>query len=120
MPRHARCRAGICLAAIGVSQEGLQILLIKRANMNTQSVILRNRIKFAVRRCTGRLVDMEAMLGRPELRVPRIHAWRLIGSPELNALLDQLESEFAMDAEYAGARKPAHKVLRGVELVPHM
>ena len=88
--------------------------------MNFQSDILRNRIKFAVRRCTGRLVDMDAMLGRPELRVPRIHAWRQIGSPELDALLDQLESEFAHDAGDAGSRRVGHKVLNGVELVPHM
>ena len=85
--------------------------------MNTQSVILRNRIKFAVRRCTGRLVDMEAMLGRPEVRVPRIRAWREIGSPELDALLDQLESEF----EHDGVQVPrSRKVLNGVELVPHL
>ena len=88
--------------------------------MNSQSVILRNRIKFAVRRCTGRLVDMETMLGRPEVRVPRIHAWRQLGSPDLDALLDQLESEFEQDAAHAGATKSAHNVLKGIELVPHM
>ena len=88
--------------------------------MNSQSDILRNRIKFAVRRCTGRLVDMDAMLGRPELRVPRIHAWRQIGSPELDALLDQLESEFAQDADVVGSRGSGYRVLNGVELVPHM
>ena len=87
--------------------------------MNSQSVILRYRIKFAVRRCTGRLVDMETMLGRPEVRVPRIHAWRQLGSPDLDALLDQLESEFEQDAGHGGATRPAHKVLKGIELVPH-
>jgi len=88
--------------------------------MDSQSFILRNRIKFAVRRCTGRVVDMEAMLGRPELRMPRIRAWRQIGSPGLNALLDQLESEFQQDAAATGhgATARVHKVLNGVQLVP--
>jgi|GEM_PF-1006612 len=88
--------------------------------MNSESFILRNRIKFAVRRCTGRVVDMDAMLGRPELRAPRIRAWRQIGSAGLNALLDQLESEFQQDddASAAGARTPVHQVLKGVQLVP--
>jgi len=89
--------------------------------MNYQSHILRNRIKFAVRRCTGRVVDMDAMLGRPEMRVPRIRAWRQIGSEGLNALLDQLESEFQQDGQQDDLRasKPRHKVLRGIQLVPH-
>ncbi len=65
--------------------------------MQSESIILRNRIKFAVRRSTGLVVDMDAMLGRPELRAPRIRAWRQIGSPDLNQLLDQLESEFQQD-----------------------
>jgi len=88
--------------------------------MTSQSDILRNRIKFAVRRYTGRLVDMDAMLGRPELRGPRIQAWRQIGSAGLNALLDQLESEFLQDAESQGhgASTPANPVLRGIQLVP--
>lgn len=89
--------------------------------MNSQSFILRNRIKFAVRRCTGRVVDMDAMLGRPELRAPRIRAWRQIGSAGLNELLDQLESEFEQDAESPPheAGKRSHKVLQGIQLVPH-
>jgi hypothetical protein len=88
--------------------------------MNSQSDILRNRIKFAVRRCTGRVVDMEAMLGRPELRDPRIRAWREIGSAGLNALLDQLESEFQQDAgsQDPVASAPVRKVLKGIQLVP--
>lgn len=89
--------------------------------MNSQSDILRNRIKFAVRRCTGRVVDMEAMLGRPELRGPRIRAWRQIGSAGLDALLDQLESEFQQEAEPQdpGTGAPGNKVLKGIQLVPH-
>jgi len=89
--------------------------------MNVQSSILRNRIKFAVRRCTGRIVDMDAMLGRPELREPRIRAWRQIGSAGLNELLDQLESEFHQDGDPQGqdAPKAGHKVFKGIQLVPH-
>lgn len=88
--------------------------------MNSEIDILRNRIKFAVRRCTGRVVDMDAMLGRPELRAPRIQAWRQIGSAGLNALLDQLESEFQenVESQEFGAQAPVHKVLKGVQLVP--
>jgi hypothetical protein len=88
--------------------------------MNSKTSILHNRIKFAVRRCTGLVVDMDAMLGRPELREPRIRAWRAIGSAGLNELLDQLETEFQQDAESpdAGVAKPVHKVMQGIQLVP--
>ena len=87
--------------------------------MNSESSILRNRIKFAVRRCTGRLVDMDAMIGRPELRVPRIREWRRIGSQRLNALLDQLENEFEHEVplQPSASLKRRHKVLLGVQLV---
>jgi len=84
--------------------------------MNAESFILRNRIKFAVRRCTGRVVDMDAMLGRPELRGPRIRAWRQLGSAGLDELLDQLESEFEQDQD--GPTKAVSKEVNGVQLVP--
>ena len=84
--------------------------------MNSESSILRNRIKFAVRRCTGRVVDMDAML-RPESRAPRIRAWRQIGSAGLNELLDQLESEFEHDAD--GASRTGLREVRGIQLVVH-
>jgi len=89
--------------------------------MNAESSILRNRIKFAVRRCTGRVVDMEAMLGRPETRAPRIRAWRQIGSAGLNELLDQLESEFEQDADAQAdtPMKAGLKEVRGIQLVVH-
>jgi hypothetical protein len=89
--------------------------------MNSQGFILLNRIKFAVRRCTGRVVDMDAMLGRPELRAPRIRAWRQIGSSGLNALLDQLESELQQDGESPAADGTPRglKVMQGIQLVPH-
>lgn len=88
--------------------------------MNAASSILRNRIKFAVRRCTGRVVDMDAML-RPESRAPRIRAWRQIGSVGLNELLDQLESEFQQDAEMHADLPPrtSLKEVRGIQLVVH-
>jgi hypothetical protein len=119
----AACRAGIDLAASGAPQSHRQFLLVRRKCrlvMNSQSSILRNRIKFAVRRCTGRIVDMDAMLGRPELREPRIRAWRQIGSAGLNELLDQLESEFQQDGESpADNAKAGLKVMKGIQLVPH-
>ena len=85
--------------------------------MNSESSILRNRIKFAVRRCTGRVVDMDAML-RPESRAPRIRAWRQIGSAGLNELLDQLESEFEHD-DADGASRTGLREVRGIQLVVH-
>jgi len=89
--------------------------------MNAHSFILLNRIKFAVRRCTGRVVDMDAMLGRPELRAPRIRAWRQIGSAGLNELLDQLESEFQQEGESPapGSSQGGLRVMKGIQLVPH-
>ena len=65
--------------------------------------ILRTRIAFALRRCTGVLFDVDAMLSRPEQRAARIRIWREINSPELNGLLDQLDtqlmSEFGREPE---------------------
>ena len=61
--------------------------------------ILRTRIRFALRRATGVLFDIDAMLGKPELRARRISIWRDVGSQELSSLLDQLETEFQADSE---------------------
>ena len=60
--------------------------------------ILRNRIRFALRRATGFVFDIDAMLRKPELRARRIGLWRDIATEELNSLLDQLETEFQVDA----------------------
>jgi hypothetical protein len=59
--------------------------------------ILRTRIRFALRRATGFVVDIDAMLSRPDLRARRIATWRAVATPELNSLLDQLESELQAD-----------------------
>jgi len=60
------------------------------------------------------------MLGRPELRTPRIRAWRKFGSPGLNQLLDQLETELQQDSGFEdGETTSVHKVLNGIQLVPH-
>jgi hypothetical protein len=55
--------------------------------------ILRARIRFALRRASGVVFDIDAMLRRPEQRSRRIALWRSFGSPELNRLLDQLERD---------------------------
>jgi len=55
--------------------------------------ILRARIRFALRRASGFVFDVDAMLRRPEQRARRIALWRSFGSIELNQLLDQLEIE---------------------------
>ena len=62
--------------------------------------ILRTRIRFALRRATGFVFDIEAMLSRPELRARRIGLWRDVATEELNSLLDQLETEFQVDPEH--------------------
>ena len=59
--------------------------------------ILQTRIRFALRRATGVVFDIDAMLRKPELRASRIRVWRDVGSDELSSLLDQLETEFQSD-----------------------
>lgn len=59
--------------------------------------ILRSRIRFALRRATGVVFDIDAMLGKPAMRARRIRIWRDVGSHELSSLLDQLETEFQAD-----------------------
>ena len=61
--------------------------------------ILRARIRFALRRATGFVFDIDAMLRKPELRSRRIGLWRDVASDELSSLLDQLETEFQVDSE---------------------
>jgi hypothetical protein len=60
--------------------------------------ILRTRIRFALRRATGFVFDIDAMLRKPELRAKRIGLWRDVADHELSSLLDQLETEFQADA----------------------
>ncbi len=62
--------------------------------------ILRTRIRFALRRVTGFVFDIDAMLRKPELRARRIGLWRDVATGELNSLLDQLETEFQADAAH--------------------
>ena len=61
--------------------------------------ILRARIRFALRRATGFVFDIDAMLRKPELRARRIGLWRDVATDELSSLLDQLETEFQADSE---------------------
>jgi hypothetical protein len=63
--------------------------------------ILRTRIRFALRRATGVVFDIDAMLRKPALRASRIRVWRDVGSDELSSLLDQLETEFQADGTSA-------------------
>jgi hypothetical protein len=62
--------------------------------------ILRTRIRFALRRATGFVFDIDAMLRKPQFRARRIRLWRDVASDELNSLLDQLETEFQADGEH--------------------
>jgi hypothetical protein len=61
--------------------------------------ILRARIRFALRRATGFVFDIDAMLRKPEMRSRRIGLWRDVADDELSSLLDQLETEFQADSE---------------------
>jgi hypothetical protein len=65
--------------------------------------ILRMRIGFAIRRATGKVIDVDAMLSRPHLLARRLDTWRAVGSTELNTLIEQLERELAADL---GASSP--------------
>ena len=75
--------------------------------------ILRSRIRFALRRATGMVFDIDAMLRKPELRARRIGLWRDVATGELNSLLDQLETEFQADAEHDELAHPG--VARAVD-----
>ena len=59
--------------------------------------ILRARIRFALRRATGFVFDIDAMLRKPEMRSRRIGLWRDVADDELSSLLDALETEFQAD-----------------------
>ncbi len=83
--------------------------------------ILRMRICFALRRATGVVFDIDAMLSRPNLLSKRLEIWRAVGSHELNGLLDQLESELGSEHDgydvdhHAGAMATR----RGVDSCSH-
>lgn len=70
--------------------------------------ILRMRIGFALRRATGVVFDVDAMLSRPHLRTRRLQIWRAVGSDELNSLLDQLETQFPSDFVPEEPTQPMH------------
>ena len=63
--------------------------------------ILRARIRFALRRVTGFVFDIDAMLRKPAMRSRRIGLWRDVADDELSSLLDQLETEFQADFDDA-------------------
>ncbi len=72
--------------------------------------ILRARIRFALRRATGFVFDIDAMLRKPELRMRRIGLWRGVESSELSPLLDQLETEF-MQSDFGSPQDDAEQTL---------
>jgi hypothetical protein len=78
--------------------------------------ILRTRIRFALRRATGFVFDIDAMLRKPELRARRIGLWRDVATEELNSLLDQLETEFQVDCEHEHDDEERTVVIRREEL----
>ncbi len=78
--------------------------------------ILRTRIRFALRRATGFVFDIDAMLRRPELRSRRIGLWRDVATEELNSLLDQLETELQADTEHEQDDEERTVVIRRDEL----
>ncbi len=77
--------------------------------------ILRARIRFALRRATGFVFDIDAMLRKPELRARRIGLWRDVADGELSSLLDQLETEFQADHEHDDEEERTIVMRRPVE-----
>lgn len=81
--------------------------------------ILRARIRFALRRATGFVFDIDQMLRKPEMRSRRIGLWRDVADDELSSLLDQLETEFQADFDDADDEERT-VVLRRVDVhSPH-
>jgi len=84
------------------------------------SQILKMRICFALRRATGVVFDVDAMLSRPHLLSRRLEIWRAVGSDELNSLLDQLESELGEhDGDELHQPGLHHVAQRGTESCSH-
>ena len=99
----------IATTATGQPLEGLEARVLPGSAWRVKTMnqllkpdqeILRTRIRFALRRATGFVFDIDAMLRKPELRARRIGLWRDVATEELNSLLDQLETEFQADAEH--------------------
>jgi hypothetical protein len=81
--------------------------------------ILRARIRFALRRVTGFVFDIDAMLSRPDLRSRRIGLWRDVADGELSSLLDQLETEFQADGDDHGDAERTVVMRRAEAHAPH-
>ena len=77
--------------------------------------ILRARIRFALRRATGFVFDIDQMLRKPELRSRRIGLWRDVADDELSSLLDQLETEFQADFDDSDDEERT-VVMRGIDV----
>ncbi|MCK9684382.1 hypothetical protein [Scleromatobacter humisilvae] len=90
-------------ARLGMATEAPAKELQMTEARKPEGQILRTRIRFALRRATGVVFDIDAMLRRPEHRALRIRLWRDVGSHELSSLLDELETEFQADGVAAEA-----------------
>ena len=77
--------------------------------------ILRARIRFALRRATGFVFDIDAMLRKPEMRSRRIGLWRDVADDDLSSLLDQLETEFQADFDDSDDEERT-VVMRGIDV----
>ena len=64
------------------------------------------RIRMALRRATGKMLDVEALLGHPASAADSLRTWRALGNADLNLLLD--EHEFGGTPPRAAAHSPTH------------
>jgi hypothetical protein len=69
--------------------------------------VLLSRIRLAVRRVTGKMVEVEAIFANPTQAQAQVFEWRALNSPELNQLLHQYEQMKVTAAAKTGAVKPA-------------
>jgi hypothetical protein len=67
--------------------------------------VLLSRIRLAVRRVTGKMVEVEAIFANPTQVQAQIFEWRALNSPELNQLLHQYEQMKVTTAVKTGAVK---------------
>ena len=64
------------------------------------------RIRMALRRATGKMLDVEALLGHPASAADSLRTWRALGNADLNLLLD--EHEFGSTPPRPAAHSPTH------------
>ena len=68
------------------------------APSDSSRAVLAARLRLALRRATGALVDVDAALAEPASAAAQIIAWRALGAQELDHLLDMYENKASVAA----------------------